>query len=522
MGWIAAGLPRLCRRRPELVFFGRAFSSNASAPGRSKESNGSTTVQIQVPFSLHNLSEGPPVESHTSKNELLQMYTDMLTIRRMEISADLLFKSQQVRGFCHLYDGQEAVAIGLKAAISKEDAVITAYRDHGIYLAQGGTAFEVFSELMGRVTGCAAGKGGSMHLYKRENNFFGGWGIVGTTPPLGAGLALALKYCKKKNVAVAIYGDGADNQITEQINDISFRLRLPDTWKFHNVFHVNLWKTFGDVPDDGEPDEQPEEEANEEILVPEQVLAHKVTKKGKARRRFLIKFKNFPAFDAKWMEEEDLADTPQILKLYLEAFGVIEGDYNVFKRGGQVYEAKNIAALWDLPLILLIENNHFGMGTAEWRAAKKASYFDRVSYVPGIKADGMDIFAVKEALLFCKEHCLAGKGPIVMECDTYRYHGHSMSDPGSTYRSRDEIKQIRQARDPIQFVKQIILKEELVTEEELATIDKQVKKEVEDALSKAREAPEPKEEQLITDMYKHDKHFVVYGCDRKRATSRLA
>ncbi|MCO5582048.1 hypothetical protein L7F22_035939 [Adiantum nelumboides] len=401
MGWIAAGLPRLCRRRPELVSFGRAFSSNASAPGRSKESNGTTTVQIQVPFSLHNLSEGPPVESHTSRNELLQMYTDMLTIRRMEISADLLFKSQQVRGFCHLYDGQEAVAIGLKAAISKDDAVITAYRDHGIYLAQGGTAFEVFSELMGRVTGCAAGKGGSMHLYKRENNFFGGWGIVGTTPPLGAGLALALKYCQKKNVAVAIYGDGADNQ-------------------------------------------------------------------------------------------------------------------------GQVYEAKNMAALWDLPLILLIENNHFGMGTAEWRAAKKASYFDRVSYVPGIKADGMDIFAVKEALLFCKEHCLAGKGPIVMECDTYRYHGHSMSDPGSTYRTRDEIKQIRQARDPIQFVKQIILKEELVTEEELATIDKQVKKEVEDALSKAREAPEPKEEQLITNMYKHDKHFVVYGCDRKRATSRLA
>ncbi|MCO5567427.1 hypothetical protein L7F22_021118 [Adiantum nelumboides] len=107
-----------------------------------------------------------------------------------------------------------------------------------------------------------------------------------------------------------------------KINDISFRLRLPDTWKIHNVFHGNLWKTFGDVPDDGEPDEQPEVEENEEILVPEQVLAQKVTKKGKARRQFLIKFKNFPAFDAKWMEEEDLADTPQLLKLYLEAFGI--------------------------------------------------------------------------------------------------------------------------------------------------------------------------------------------------------
>ncbi|MCO5589224.1 hypothetical protein L7F22_043190 [Adiantum nelumboides] len=123
----------------------------------------------------------------------------------------------------------------------------------------------------------------------------------------------------KEELSLRYYGPF---QITEQINDISFRLRLPDTWKIHNVFHVNLWKTFGDVPDDGEPDEQPEVEANEEILVPEQVLAHKVTKKGKARRRFLIEFKNFPAFDAKWMEEEDLAYTPQILKLYLEAFGI--------------------------------------------------------------------------------------------------------------------------------------------------------------------------------------------------------
>ncbi|MCO5580805.1 hypothetical protein L7F22_034676 [Adiantum nelumboides] len=123
----------------------------------------------------------------------------------------------------------------------------------------------------------------------------------------------------KEELSMRYYGPF---QITEQINDISFRLRLPDTWKIHNVFHVNLWETFGDVPDDGEPDEQPEVEANEEILVPEQVLAHKVTKKGKARRRFLIEFKNFPAFDAKWMEEEDLADTPQILELYLEAFGI--------------------------------------------------------------------------------------------------------------------------------------------------------------------------------------------------------
>lgn len=161
------------------------------------------------------------------------------------------------------------------------------------------------------------------------------------------------------------------------------------------------------------------------------------------------------------------------------------------------------------------------MGTGEWRASKKPSYFDRLSYLPGMKADGMDIFAVKEALLFCKEHCLAGKGPIVVEFDTYRYHGHSMSDPGSTYRTRDEIKQIRQARDPIQHLKQIILKEEVHTEEELKAIDKQIKKEVEDALTKARDAPEPGAEELITNMYKHDQGFVVYGCDRKQTTLRL-
>lgn len=376
-------------------------SPSSSEHKRVRENNGNPSVQIQVPFSLHNLSEGPPSQSLTNREELMQMYSDMVTIRRMEISADLLFKSQQVRGFCHLYDGQEAVAIGLKAAISREDAVITAYRDHGIFLAQGGSVFEVFSELMGRVTGCATGKGGSMHLYKRENNFFGGWGIVGTTPPLGTGLAFALKYEKKKNVAVAIYGDGADNQ-------------------------------------------------------------------------------------------------------------------------GQISEAKNMAALWNLPLILLIENNHFGMGTADWRASKKASYFDRASYIPGIRADGMDIFAVKEALLFCKEHCLAGNGPIAVEFDTYRYHGHSMSDPGSTYRTRDEIKQIRQTRDPIQHLKQIILKEEVGTDEELTAIDKKIKKEVEEALAKAREAPEPEEKELITNMYKHDQGFLVYGCDRKKTTSKLA
>ncbi|KAH6556079.1 hypothetical protein KP509_1Z206600 [Ceratopteris richardii] len=278
-----------------------------------------------------------------------------------------------------------------------EDAVLTAYRDHGMFLARGGTVFEVFSELMGKVTGCARGKGGSMHLYRRQNNFFGGWGIVGTPPPLGTGLAFALKFLKRDNVAVAIYGDGAENQ-------------------------------------------------------------------------------------------------------------------------GQVYEAKNMAALWNVPVIFLVENNHFGMGTAEWRASKKASYFDRVSYIPGLKVDGMDVFAVKEALLFCKDHCLTRKGPIVLECDTYRYHGHSMSDPGSSYRTRDEIKQIRQVRDPIQHLKLIILREQVIPEQQLTEIDKQVKKDVEDDVRRAQQAALPEAADLFTDVYKQHKGFVIHGCDRKVTT----
>eukprot|EP00249_Psilotum_nudum_P009817 c22172_g1_i2 orf=226-1437(-) len=357
-------------------------------------------VDIPVPFLLHQLSNGPPQQAQTCKAELLSMYRRMYTIRRLEITADLLFKSQKVRGFCHLYDGQEAIAVGLQSALTYEDSVITAYRDHGIYLARGGTVFETLSELMGKRTGCAAGKGGSMHLYKKENNFYGGWGIVGTPPPLGAGIALAHKYQNRNSVVAAIYGDGAENQ-------------------------------------------------------------------------------------------------------------------------GQVYETKSMAALWNLPMIFLVENNHYGMGTAEQRASKKITYFDRVSYIPGIKVDGMDIFSVKQGLLFCKEHCMEGKGPIVMECDTYRYHGHSMSDPGSSYRTRDEIKGVRKARDPIEHLKRIILEKKIANQNELKDIDGNVKGEVEKSLKKSEEASPPQEEDLFTNFYKKDAGLEVYGCDRKHVVSKL-
>lgn len=375
----------------------RAFAAQAEEQEQQAES---IQVNIGVPYERFKLNDGPAQSAQTSPQQLMHYFRQMTTIRRMEIAADMLFKSQQIRGFCHLYDGQEAVAIGMEAALTYDDAVITAYRDHGNYIGRGGDVFETFSELMGKASGPALGKGGSMHLYKRKNNFFGGWGIVGTTPPLGAGLAFALKYQQKKNVAVAIYGDGAANQ-------------------------------------------------------------------------------------------------------------------------GQIFEAANMAALWELPLILLVENNHYGMGTAEWRACKKTTFYDRISYIPGLKVDGMDLFSVKNAVKFAKEFCLSGKGPIVLECDTYRYHGHSMSDPGSTYRTRTEIQGIRQQRDPIENIRKIITKEGVASAEDLKNIEKDIRREVDAAATKAREASQPGEEELFSNIYKLDSGLQTFGCDRKKSAVQM-
>ncbi|RZR85464.1 hypothetical protein BHM03_00012453 [Ensete ventricosum] len=284
----------------------RPFASSASGQPP-------ITVETSVPFTAHKI-EPPSRLVDTTPSELLTFFRDMSMMRRMEIAADSLYKSKLIRGFCHLYDGQEAVAIGLEAAITKKDAIITAYRDHCIFLARGGSLVESYAELMGRRSGCSKGKGGSMHFYKKDSGFFGGHGIVGAQVPLGCGLAFAQKYTKEGTVSFALYGDGAANQ-------------------------------------------------------------------------------------------------------------------------GQLFEALNISALWDLPVILVCENNHYGMGTAEWRAAKSPSYYKRGDYVPGLK---------------------------ILEMDTYRYHGHSMSDPGSTYRTRDEITGVRQ------------------------DIEKEVRKEVDDAIAQAK------------------------------------
>nr|XP_022286731.1 probable pyruvate dehydrogenase E1 component subunit alpha, mitochondrial isoform X2 [Crassostrea virginica] len=267
----------------------------------------------------------------------------MRTIRRMETMAGNLYKAKQIRGFCHLYSGQEACCVGMEAAITPEDAVITAYRAHGWTYVRGISPLGVLAELTGRASGCAKGKGGSMHMYTK--NFYGGFGIVGAQVPLGAGIAYAMKYSNQPNICVTLYGDGAANQ-------------------------------------------------------------------------------------------------------------------------GQLFEAYNMAKLWNLPCIFVCKNNGYGMGTSVERASASTNYYSRGDYIPGMRVDGMDVLAVKEATKFAKEFAL-NHGPILIEAATYRYHGHSMSDPGTSYRPREEIKKVRETRDPITMFKRRITDCDLVTPEEL-------------------------------------------------------
>ncbi|KAL0372417.1 UNVERIFIED_CONTAM: Pyruvate dehydrogenase E1 component subunit alpha, mitochondrial [Sesamum calycinum] len=348
------------------------------------------TVETSLPFTGHNI-EPPSRSVETTPQELLSFFRDMVLMRRMEIAADSLYKAKLIRGFCHLYDGQEAVAVGMEAAITKKDCIITAYRDHCIFLGRGGTLMDAFAELMGRKDGCSKGKGGSMHFYKKESGFYGGHGIVGAQVPLGCGLAFAQKYSKDENVTFSMYGDGAANQ-------------------------------------------------------------------------------------------------------------------------GQLFEALNMAALWDLPAIFVCENNHYGMGTAEWRAAKSPAYYKRGDYVPGLKVDGMDAFAVKQACKFAKEHALKN-GPIVSRTLHVR--------PWSTYRTRDEISGVRQERDPIERIRKLILSHDLATEKELKDTEKEMRKEVDEVTAKAKESPLPDPSELFTNVYVKGFGVEAFGADRKELRAVL-
>ena len=318
---------------------------------------------------------------NVSAQELKTYYREMLLIRRFEEKAGQLYGMGLIGGFCHLYIGQEAVVVGLEAAAEEGDKRITSYRDHGHMLACGMDPAGVMAELTGREGGYSRGKGGSMHMFSKEKNFYGGHGIVGAQVPLGAGLAFADKYKGNGRVSFTYFGDGASNQ-------------------------------------------------------------------------------------------------------------------------GQVYEAFNMAALWELPVIFVIENNQYAMGTAQKRSTSTPDIYTRGEAfgIPGEPVDGMDVLAVKAAGEKAVAHCRAGKGPYILEIKTYRYRGHSMSDPAK-YRTREEVQKMREERDAIEHVRTLLLTGKHATEDDLKAIDKDIKDVVNKAADFAKESPEPALSELWTDIY---------------------
>uniref|UniRef100_A0A673KR33 Pyruvate dehydrogenase E1 component subunit alpha n=1 Tax=Sinocyclocheilus rhinocerous TaxID=307959 RepID=A0A673KR33_9TELE len=332
---------------------------------------------------VHKLEEGPPLQAVLTREEGLQYYRTMQTIRRMELKADQLYKQKIIRGFCHLYDGQEACAVGIEAGINLSDHLITAYRAHGYTLTRGGTVREIMAELTGRRGGIAKGKGGSMHMYTKH--FYGGNGIVGAQVPLGAGVALTCKYLGKNELCVCLYGDGAANQ-------------------------------------------------------------------------------------------------------------------------GQIFETYNMASLWKLPCIFICENNKYGMGTSVERAAASTDYYKRGDFIPGLRVDGMDVLCVREATKFAAEHCRSGKcsSPYVTTFALLIHCSHS-------YRTRDEIQEVRSKSDPISMLKDRMLSNNMASVEELKEIDVEVRKEIEDAAQFATTDPEPPLDDLCNHIFYNDPPMEVRG-----------
>ncbi|QDH17829.1 pyruvate dehydrogenase (acetyl-transferring) E1 component subunit alpha [Swingsia samuiensis] len=320
-------------------------------------------------------SNGPALSPELMK----RAYKDMLLVRRFEEKAGQLYGMGLIGGFCHLYIGQEAVVVGLGLNMKEGDQSITSYRDHGQMLVAGMTARGVMAELTGRAGGYSRGKGGSMHMFSREKEFYGGHGIVGAQVAIGTGLAFANKYRGTDDVAVVYFGEGASSQ-------------------------------------------------------------------------------------------------------------------------GQVFESFNLAALHKLPCVYVIENNRYGMGTSIERASasKDLSRNGEPWGIPSRKVDGMDVFAVNQAAQEAFEHCRSGKGPFLLEMETYRYRGHSMSDPAK-YRQRSEVDEIRNNRDPINTLKTEMLNNG-ITEDIFKEIEKDVKAVVADAVEFAQTSPEPDASELWTDI----------------------
>ncbi len=323
---------------------------------------------------------GIPKRYEANAEELLQFYKEMLLIRRFEERAGQLYGLGLIGGFCHLYIGQEAVAVGLQSALTPgKDSVITGYRDHGHMLAYGIDPKVIMAELTGRAAGISLGKGGSMHMFSPEHRFYGGHGIVGAQVSLGAGLGFGHKYTGDGGVCVSYFGDGAANQ-------------------------------------------------------------------------------------------------------------------------GQVYEAFNMAALWKLPVIFVIENNGYAMGTKVERGSAETDFHLRgTSFrIPGMQVNGMDVLEVRGAAEVALDYVRGGNGPLLMELKTYRYRGHSMSDPAK-YRSREEVQDVREKSDAIEAVKRD-LNAAGIGEDALKEIDKDIRQIVTEAADFAESSPEPEARELYTDV----------------------
>jgi pyruvate dehydrogenase E1 component alpha subunit len=320
------------------------------------------------------------MKNSISKSDYLKIYSCMLRIRRFEERASQLYGMGHIGGFCHLYIGQEAVVVGILMTIEKNDSVVTTYRDHGHMIARGLDPKKIMAELTGRSAGYSSGKGGSMHMFSKENNFYGGHGIVGAQVPIGTGIAFTHKYQNQKNICRTYIGDGAMNN-------------------------------------------------------------------------------------------------------------------------GQVFEAFNLASLWSLPALYIIENNMYGMGTSVGRASAGSDLYKRGEAfgIKGAIIDGMNVFEVIKAAQKAGDYVRSGKGPYILEVKTYRYRGHSMSDPAK-YRSKEELENYK-LNDPIQIAANEIIKKKILSKNNLDKINKKVIEEMKEAANFSLNTPFPKDDELYTNVY---------------------
>lgn len=329
------------------------------------------------------------VATKFSKETYLYWYELMLLLRRFEEKTGQMYGMQKIRGFCHLYIGQEALAAGCMTATKPADIFITAYRDHGLAIAKGVSAKSCMAEMYGKATGCSKGKGGSMHFFGKEERFFGGHGIVGAQIGTGAGLALAEQYLGTDNAVLTFFGDGAARQ-------------------------------------------------------------------------------------------------------------------------GMLHETFNLAMLWKLPVVFICENNNYAMGTSVTRTSnvidiyKLADAYD----MPADTVDGMSPEAVHEAVARAIKRAREKGGPTLLEIKTYRYKGHSMSDP-QKYRTKEEVEEYKE-KDPIEYVLGVLQKNKWATEAEIEAINERVRLEVEESVKFAEESPWPNEDEVFKDVYiQEDYPFVI-------------